>query len=26
LLIWLRPFLKLAERWKKRVFLSPILH
>jgi len=26
LLMWLRPFLKLAERWKKRVFLSPILH
>jgi len=25
-LMWLRPFLKLAERWKKRVFLSPILH
>ena len=26
LLIWLRPFLKLAERWKKWVFLSPILY
>ena len=26
LLMWLRPFLKLAERWKKQVFLSPFLH
>ena len=26
LLMWFRPFLKLAKRWKNQVFLSLILH